>query len=139
MHWDLSITHNFTLDIIKKVRHFCQSSKKSIVLKSERYSIFTPSLSSRNWTISKVYLSSSNPLTHTYFKIKIRFFHVWHGENSWIFFEVLESQVSSQFCLVYEFNPQYHTQLYSVNHNLTLIIKLQTFLYKFKKTPHLNT
>ena len=90
--------------------------------------------------MSKVYLSSSNPLKRSYFKIKITFFDVWHNKNLWTFFEVLESQVSSQFCLVYECNPWYHTQLYSVTHNLTLIIKLQTFLYKFQKTKnHLNT
>ena len=46
------------------------------------------------------------------------------------FFEVLESQVPSQFCLVYECNPWYHTQFYSVTLNLTLTLNLQTFLYK---------
>ena len=54
------------------------------------------------------------------------------------FFEVLESQVSSPFCLVYECRQIYDNQLYSVSHKLTLIIKIQTFLYSSKKT-HLDT
>ena len=101
-------------------------------MKSETYSILTPSLSLRNRTVSKVYLSSSNPLKHTYLKIKVAF-DVWHNENSWFFWRVLESQHSSLFCLVYDCNPWYHTQLYSVTHNPTLIIKLQTFFYNFQK------
>ena len=80
---------NFTLDI--KAKHIFANI---IVLKSETYSILKPSLPSRNWTTSKVYLLS-NPLKHTYFKIKITFFGVWHNKNLSIFFEVLESQVSS--------------------------------------------
>ena len=58
-------------------------------------------------------------------------------EFSWTAFEILELQVSSRLCLVYECNPWYHTQLYSVTHNLILIIKLQTFLYQFQKRPTL--
>ena len=78
--------------------------------------------------MTEVYLSSSNQPKHTYFKTNIVFFNVWHNENPWFFFEVLESQVSSQFCLVFEWYPWYHTHLYGVTHNLTLIIKLETFL-----------
>ena len=104
-------------------------------MKNETYSILTPSLSSRNLTMSKVYLWSSNILKHTNFKIKITFFDGWHIEFSWFFLEVSELQVLSWFCVVYETNQWHQTQLYSVTHDLTLIIKLQTFLYKFKKNP----
>ena len=54
------------------------------------------------------------------------------------FFEVLETQVSSQFCLVHECNPWYLTQSYGVTQSHS-DYKLQNFLYKFKKKSHLNT
>ena len=88
--------------------------------------------------MSKAYLCSSNLLKHTYFKIKIVFFNTWlfgfffNTSNFHDFFEVLELKILSQFYLVCEYNQWFHTELYSVTHNLTLIYKLQTFLYKFK-------
>ena len=137
MHWNLSITYNFTLDI--KVKHNF-ANMKSFWKAKHTLIILTPSLSSRNWTMSKVYLSSSNPLKHTHFKTKITIFNVWHNQNSWFFFfffEVLELQVSSRFYFVYECRPWYHTQLYGVTHNLTY--KSPDLSLHIWKKKHLNT